>query len=212
MKNVADLKSFLEERVAELKEEIALLQGELEIYEKGLETVDAILGKESFTSAADMIKPKGEPKFKPVAGKVSEEKAEEKVEEVEEKVEEAEEEEEKKEFEIKDKMGKILGRVSVFGNTMSIVPEPDLIFSTKSPPFRSFFMGKIIERMENEDEQAIQSGKLAKAEKISVNVIKDDTDSIRNIIIQNFRKYDRLMDLVNTITWTFRTIHDEKSK
>ncbi len=193
MKHVADLKAFLEERIAELKEEIEALKEELELHEKALENVDAILSRESFKSAADLIKAKEEPKFQPISEKYPEM-------------------EDKKEFIIKDKVGKILGRISVFGNTISIVPERNLSFSSKAPPFRSFFEGKIINRMKTEDEKAIQAGKLSKNEKITMKIIKDEAENIQNIIIQNFRKYDRMMDIVNTITWTFRTIYDESKK
>ncbi|MFX1296392.1 MAG: hypothetical protein ACFFD2_16255 [Promethearchaeota archaeon] len=195
MKNVAELKSFLEEQIAELKGEIKALQEELKLHEKALESVDAILSKESFKSAADLIKLPEEPKFKPISEKNIEEK-----------------EEEKEEIIIKDKVGKILGRVSIFGDTISIIPEKNLKFSSKAPPFRSFFEGKILKRMKVEDEKAIQAGKLSKADKITVSVIKDAVDNIENIIIQHFRKYDRRMDIINTITWTFRTIYEEEKK
>ncbi|HUX99659.1 MAG TPA: hypothetical protein VMV49_08905 [Candidatus Deferrimicrobium sp.] len=196
MKHVADLKSFLDERIAELKQEIEALQEELEVYERAMEGVDAVLTTESFKSAADLIKEKEGPVFKPISEKFSKK----------------EEKSEKKEFEIKDKLGKLLGIISVFGNTISIIPEKGLLFLSSVPPFQSFFEGKILKRMITEDEQAIKEGSLAEAEKISVNVIKDDADTIKNIIIQNFRKYDRMMDIVNTITWTFRTIYEEETK
>jgi len=200
MKHIADLKSFLEERVAEIKEEIAALEEELQTFEKALEGVDAVLTKEGFISAADMIrtpeetefKPE-EPIFKPVSETIPKKK---------EKVE-------KKEFLIKDKMDKLLGKVSVSGDTISIIPQADLKFSAQAPPFKSFFWGKIINRMETEDDQAIKEGNLSKTEKISVDIIKDDEDNIQNIIIQNFRKYDRMMNIINTITWTFRKISEE---
>ena len=196
MKHVADLKSFLEERIAELKEEIEALKEELELHESALGSVDAILSKESFKSAADLMKHREEPKFKPISEKIPVE----------------EEESEKEEFEIKDKMGQLLGLISIFGNTISIIPEKDLAFSIQAPPFRSFFKGKILKRMETEDEVAIKQGKISKADKMVVNIIKDEANNIKNIIIQNFRKYDRKMDIINTITWTFRTIYDEQTK
>lgn len=196
MKHVAELKSFLEERIAELKEEIEALREELELHVSALQNVDAILVKESFKSAADLMKESKEPKFKPIS-----EKTPLKGEKVE-----------KQEFEIMNKGGKLLGLISVFSNTISIIPEKDILFSTKAPPFRSFFEGKILNRMEIEDVSAIKAGNLSKEEKISANIIKDEADNIKNIIIQNFRKYDRMMDIINTITWTFRTIYEEQMK
>lgn len=221
MKHIADLKSFLEEQIAEIKEEIATLEEELQTYEKALEGVDAILTKEGFVSAAEMIKApeksiyeSEESEYEPEESGYEPEEPESKIAEpifkpVSGAIPEKEEKVEKKEFPVKDKMGKLLGKVSVSGNTMSIVPEQDLKFSTQAPPFKSFFKGKIINRMETEDDQAIKEGTLSKAEKISVDIINDDNDNIQNIIIQNFRKYDRMMDLINTITWTFRKIAGE---
>jgi hypothetical protein len=198
MKHIADLKAFLEERVAELKEEIAALEEELQTYEKALEGVDIVLTKEGFKSAADMMKAPAseEPVFKPISEAIPEKK---------EKVE-------KKEYPIKDKIGKMLGKASVSGNTISIIPEKDLKFSAQAPPFKSFFSGKIINRMETEDDKAIKDGTLSKTEKITFDVIKDDADVIQNIIVQNFRKLDRMMDIINTITWTFRTLSEEQAK
>jgi hypothetical protein len=198
MKHIADLKAFLEERVAELKEEITDLEEELQTYEKALEGVDAVLTKEGFKSAAEMMKTSAqeEPLFKPISETIPEKK---------EKVE-------KKEYPIKDKTGNLLGKASVSGNTISIIPEKDLKFSAQAPPFKSFFWGKIINRMETEDDKAIKDGTLSKSEKITVDIIKDDADVIQNIIVQNFRKYDRMMDIINTITWTFRTLSEEQAK
>ena len=66
--------------------------------------------------------------------------------------------------------------------------------------------------METEDDVAIKQGKISTADKMVVNIIKDEADNIKNIIIQNFRKYDRKMDIMNTITWTFRTIYEEQMR
>jgi uncharacterized protein YdhG (YjbR/CyaY superfamily) len=198
LKHIADLKAFLEERVAEIKEEIDALEEELQTYVKALEEVDVVLTKEGFKSAADMMKapPQEEPVFKPISEAIPEKK---------EKIE-------KKEYPIKDKNGKMLGKASVSGNTISIVPEKDVKFSAQAPPFKSFFSGKIVNRMETEDDKAIKDGSLSKSEKIAVSIIKDDGDIIQNIIVQNFRKYDRMMDIINTITWTFRTLSEEQAK
>ncbi len=195
MKNVADLKSFLEERIEELKAEIEALKEELELHVKALEDVDIILAKESFMSAADLVKQSEELKFTPVSEKDSKKT-----------------EEDKKEFIIKYKNGKTLGKISVFGNTISIVPEKDLFFSSKAPAFRSFFEGKIISRMEAEDDDAVKAKKLSDTEKITMNVIMDDKGNIQNIIIQNYGLYDRMMEIVNTISWTFRKIYEEQMK
>ena len=196
MKHIADLKTFLEERIAELKEEIEALTEELDLHKKALEGVDTVLSKESFKSAADMIKKPEEPKFKPLSQKIPEPK----------------EKKEKEEIPIKNKDGLILGTISIFGETISIIPEENMLFSIKAPPFRSFFEGKILKKMETDDDDAIREGKILKEQKISINILKDEEDNIRNIIIQNFRKYDRRMDIINTITWTFRTIFDEQAK
>ncbi len=199
MKHVADLKTFLEERIAELKEEIETFQEELEMFEKALESIDAILVKESFKSAADLIKQPKEPKFKPLSEQIPVKK-------------EKQEKSEKEEFQIKTKLGKILGLISVYGETISIVPEKGMEFSVNAPPYRSFFHKKIMTRMKNEDEAAIGAGKLPDSEKIVINLIQDDAENIKNIVIQNFRNYDRKMEIINTITWTFRTIYDEKTR
>ncbi|MHA1130062.1 MAG: hypothetical protein ACTSQQ_04565 [Candidatus Helarchaeota archaeon] len=195
MKNVAELKSFLEERINELREEIEALQEELELHKRALNNVDAILAKESFKSAADLIKQPEKPKFKPLAEQTI-----------------SEEELDRKNFPIKTKTGEVLGHMSVFGNTISIIPQKNLDFSSQARPFRSFFKGKIIRRMETEDEQNIQAGKISESQKISMNVITDEIDNIQNIIILNYGTGDRIEEIKSTITWTFRTIYDELYK
>ncbi len=195
MKNVAELKSFLEERIAELREEIEALQEELDLHKRALDGVDAILAKESFKSAADMIGGSEEPRFKPLATT---------------KVEK--EEQERQDFQIKSKMGEVLGHMSILGSTISIVPEKGLEFSSQARPFRSFFEGKIVKRMEAEDEQNFQAGMLPESQRISMNVITDERGNIQNIIILNFGKEDRMEEIKSTITWTFRTIYDEQYK
>lgn len=71
------------------------------------------------------------------------------------------------------------------------------------PPFKSFFVGKILEGMRRKDQEDAESGKIPKEAVISYEVETDDTDNIKRIFIKNYGDERRATELVSTVGWSF---------
>lgn len=72
------------------------------------------------------------------------------------------------------------------------------------PPFRSFFIERILEGMQKKDAEDIQNGVISAQSAISYSIEADpETNHIRDILIRNYRDEKRASELINTAGWTF---------
>ncbi|MHA1377227.1 MAG: hypothetical protein ACTSRG_02485 [Candidatus Helarchaeota archaeon] len=193
MKEFADLKEIVSEKIEELQNKVNQLQKELDSYKKVLIKIDSILEKESFTTAAELYKGESEVlSQKPIPQKPTEPEV-------------------NKEFEIKSDNDKILGKMIAEKGTLIIFPTEIITIPESIPPFRNFFLGRILKQMEDEDNEAVKNGKLSKNKVISYEIIKSPKKEIEKIIIKNYRTYNRMIKILDTIGWTFRTILKQKT-
>ncbi|MFX1452253.1 MAG: hypothetical protein ACFFCM_15555 [Promethearchaeota archaeon] len=192
MKEFAELRELISEKIDELRKKIKEMQDELQSYNNILVKIDSILEKESFKTAAELYE--AEPK-------------ELKVETEPEKPNEAIT---NKEFEIKSSEDKILGKMMVQEDNITITPTKNILVPENTPPFKTFFLGRILKQMEEEDQDAIKSGKIDKNQLISYEIIKSPENIVQNIIIKNYRSYNRMLKILDTVSWTFRTILKQK--
>lgn len=188
MKEFADLKEILSEKVEDLQNKINEIQKELEIYKKVLAKIDSILEKETFKTAAEIFQ------------------EENKEEEEEAEIPTTSEPLINKEFEIKTEENTPIGKMLVEGGIISIIPAENITISENDAPFKTFFLGRILKQLEEEDQKEIRSGELSKDQKISYEIIKSEDNIIQNILIKNYRTNNRMMKIFNTISWTFKTI------
>ena len=70
------------------------------------------------------------------------------------------------------------------------------------PPFRSFFVEKILEGMRKRDQEDAQNGRIPEGAVLSYEVETDGESNIRRIIIRNYRDERRATELVNTAGWS----------
>ena len=188
MKEFAELKEIISEKIENLQAKINEMQKELDSYTNILLKIDSILEKESFKTAAELYQE--EPK------------------EIEEKISPVKPGAPilNKEFEIKSDGNLILGKMVTDKNTLTITPSDKILVSENAPPFKTFFLGRILKQMEDEDHEAIKNGKLDEEQSISYEAIKSSENTIQKIVIKNYRTYNRMIKILNTISWTFRTI------
>ncbi|MHA1299334.1 MAG: hypothetical protein ACTSO9_07865 [Candidatus Helarchaeota archaeon] len=192
MKEFAELKELITEKIEEIKEKINNLQKELERYTSVLMKIDSVLEKESFKTAAELYQAETKPIEKEMPPK---------------KIKEPEI---NKEFEIKSDDETVLGNMIVEKNLITIIPTNKINIPENSAPFRNFFLGRILKQMENEDVDAIKNKKLDKNQAISWEIIKSSEDKIQKLIIRNYRTYNRMIKILDTISWTFRTLQKPK--
>jgi len=180
IKRAADLKSWFEGKISDLEEEISRMREVILV-------MDSVLRSTSFTTAANL----------PNAG--------EKKEVQESKVEKQESVEIRR-----GKDGEVLGTAKIDSDKVVISINADLKLLSSTPPFRSFFVNRILEGMREKDRGQVSQGKLDAKEIIDYHVEEKD-GILKNITIKNYRDQKRLGEIFNTINWAFSRML-EKSK
>jgi hypothetical protein len=112
---------------------------------------------------------------------------------------------------IKTQDNKILANVHVTPDELVIIPADDIMLEVETQPFKSFFLGRIIGGMENQDRTDIQNGKISQNASILCLVNKDG-NRIREILIKNYRQKERVTEIINTVTWSFSRMIENSQK
>ena len=97
--------------------------------------------------------------------------------------------------------GKIIANAYVTPEQLSIVLDNGIEINADTPPFKSFFLDRIIGEMKKKDFQEVENGKIQKESIIDYIINKNGTD-IREIIIKNYRQKERVNELINTAGWS----------
>ncbi len=79
----------------------------------------------------------------------------------------------------------------------------DINLNINTPPFKSFFINRILEGMKTKDKEKIQKGEINAAEIIDYKVDGDQNGNIKSITVSNYREKERLNEIFNTATWVF---------
>ena len=97
--------------------------------------------------------------------------------------------------------GKIIANAFVTAEQVSIVLDDEIEIDADTPPFKSFFLDRIIGEMKKKDYVEAESGKIQKESIIEYMINKNGSD-IREIIIKNYREKERVNELINTAGWS----------
>ena len=79
----------------------------------------------------------------------------------------------------------------------------EINLNINTPPFKSFFLNRILEGMKSKDKEKIQKGEIDESEIIDYKVDNDENGRINSITISNYRERERLNEIFNTATWVF---------
>ena len=163
-----------------LVEQIDKHQESIEMLEKNILILDLVLKGSSFTKASQLEKPrkveihnKTETK-KPVENSIPIKRGSD---------------------------GKIIANAFVTAEQVSIVLDDEIEIDADTPPFKSFFLDRIIGEMKKKDSVEAESGKIQKESIIDYMINKNGSD-IREIIIKNYREKERVNELINTAGWS----------
>jgi len=149
----------------------------IETLEKRLLVLDSMLKESSFTKASFMENTKKSP-------------------------------EEKAKFEKKSipitsgNDGKIIANAFVSPEQVEIILENDLGIGADVPPFKSFFIDRIIGEMKRKDTLDADNGKIQK-DSIIEYIINKNGANIREIIVKNYKEKERVNEIINTAGWSF---------
>ena len=179
IKKIAKLRAILEKRVEDMETELDGLKTLL-----GL--IDSTLLKESF-KRAEVAKPVQRPQkqettqpppIKP----------------------------QKKGIPLKTVTGDILAQIYTEKDMIQITLAEDKNFDINTPPFTSFFVERVLAKMQEKDREDVGRGKLDPEKTVSFD-IKQDGNILREITIRNLRT-ERLRELKSSIRWTLEKMFE----
>ena len=98
--------------------------------------------------------------------------------------------------------GKIIANAFVTPEQVEIILEEDVKITTDVPPFKSFFIDRIIGERKRKDALDVDNGKIQKDSIINYLINKNGSD-IREIIIKNYKEKERVNEIINTAGWSF---------
>jgi hypothetical protein len=97
--------------------------------------------------------------------------------------------------------GKIIANAYITPDQVSIVLEENMEINADTPPFKSFFIDRIIGEMKRKDSAEAENGKIQKESVIDYIINKNGSD-IREIIIKNYRQKERVNEIISTAGWS----------
>ena len=97
--------------------------------------------------------------------------------------------------------GKIIANAYITPDQVSIVLEDNMEINADTPPFKSFFIDRIIGEMKRKDSVEAENGKIQRDSVIDYIINKNGSD-IREIIIKNYRQKERINEIINTAGWS----------
>jgi len=109
---------------------------------------------------------------------------------------------------LKSKENVLLANAYIAKDTLTIVPISELKLAQKIPPFQSFFINRILEGMKSKDMERVKSGSLSNEMVLSYK-IEEENDTIKSIIIKNYRDKNRLEEILNACEWVFTRMSEK---
>ena len=148
----------------------------IEILESRLQVLDSMLKESSFTKASSLGTSQKSSEEKPIS--------------------------EKKSIPITSgNEGKVIANAFVSPDQVEIILENDMNINPDIPPFKSFFLDRIIGEMKRKDTADADNGKIQKDAIIDYVINKNGSD-IREIIIKNYKEKERVNEIINTAGWS----------
>jgi len=107
--------------------------------------------------------------------------------------------------------GKIIANAYITPDQVSIVLEDNMEINADTPPFKSFFIDRIIGEMKRKDSAEAENGKIQKESVIDYIINKNGSD-IREIIIKNYRQKERVNEIISTVGWSLTRMLENLKK
>ncbi|ABK78608.1 conserved hypothetical protein [Cenarchaeum symbiosum A] len=193
IRGILDLKERISEKIEKHEEEIEFLR-------QNLEVLDSVIKRGSFAKASS-LPPGGE--IPEVSGSV--EAAAPEMQDVPEDIPEAiHDEPSEDEAEAVPVLagGSEVGSAHLSPGNISIVLNEGVELDSRTPPFRSFFIERILDGMKHEDEAGVAKGSIEQGSAIDYTV-EEEGGRIRGITIRNCTSQDRRDEIIRTAGWSF---------
>jgi hypothetical protein len=112
----------------------------------------------------------------------------------------------------------LLANAEISQDAVVIVPAPGVNLNANTPPFKSFFLNRILEGMKNKDAEKVSQGALSESDSLNYKVEEEEDDSggssgiIKRIVINKYREKDRLQEIFNTSAWVFTRMLEKSGR
>ncbi len=107
----------------------------------------------------------------------------------------------------------LLANAEISPDTVVIVPVSGINLNVNTPPFKSFFLNRILEGMKSKDVEKVSQGALGESDALNYRVEEDDGSGvIKRIVIKKYREKDRLQEIFNTSAWVFTRMLEKSGK
>jgi hypothetical protein len=113
----------------------------------------------------------------------------------------------------------LLANAEISPDAVVIVPASGINLNANTPPFKSFFLNRILEGMKNKDVEKVSQGALSELDALNYKVEEEDDSSggassgiIKRIVINKYREKDRLQEIFNTSAWVFTRMLEKSGR
>jgi hypothetical protein len=112
----------------------------------------------------------------------------------------------------------LLANAEISQDTVIIVPVSGINLNVNTPPFKSFFLNRILEGMKSKDAEKVSQGALRESDALNYRVEEDDDSGggsggiIKRIVINKYREKERLQEIFNTSAWVFTRMLEKSGK
>ena len=116
----------------------------------------------------------------------------------------------------------LLANAEISPDAVVIVPAPGINLNANTPPFKSFFLNRILEGMKSKDAEKVSQGALRESDALNYKVEEEEDDSsgggsgtsgiIKRIVINKYREKDRLQEIFNTSAWVFTRMLEKSGR
>jgi len=108
---------------------------------------------------------------------------------------------------IKTIEGKHLADIYLEDGSLRVVPSQAVTFHLDTPPFKSFLIERVLEKMRLKDHEASLRGEIPPENMLDYNV-KSEDGILKEILIVNVTE-ERLHELKSTIRWTLEKMYEK---
>lgn len=97
---------------------------------------------------------------------------------------------------------------------IDIIPEENINISIDTPPFRSFFLNRILQGMKNKDIEKSKQGAISESDIMDFEVTTDTQNSgrIKYVRINRFKEKERVNEIFNTAAWVITRMLEKNEK
>jgi light-regulated signal transduction histidine kinase (bacteriophytochrome) len=106
----------------------------------------------------------------------------------------------------------LLANAEISPDAVVIVPAPSINLNANTPPFKSFFLNRILEGMKSKDAEKVSQGALRESDALNYKVEEDGSGIIKQIVINKYREKDRLQEIFNTSAWVFTRMLEKSGR